>query len=150
MNLAQSTTSKMTFTTDQSTAPIRIVIADDTRALRESLARLIGRHPDLQVVAQAANGVEALQHVEEAEPDILLLDIEMPVMNGLEVTRRLSKSGSKVKILILSAYNDPQFIHGVRSYGAAGYLLKDHALNGLAESIRRVARGETLFPNPAG
>jgi DNA-binding NarL/FixJ family response regulator len=141
MNLALSSEKK-----DSS---IRIVIADDTPSLRDSLVRLINRHPDLEVVGQAANGKEALQHVEGAEPDILLLDIEMPVMNGLEVTRRLFETGSKVKILVLSAYDDPQFIDGVRSFGASGYLLKERAMNGLPEAIRRVARGENLFPDPS-
>jgi DNA-binding NarL/FixJ family response regulator len=130
-------------------APIRVVVADDNPSLRGSILRILHRHPDIQVVAQAGDGVEALHHVAEASPDILLLDIEMPAMNGLEVARRLSETGSNVKILILSAYDDRQFIQGVRSFGAAGYLLKESALNTLAEAIRRVARGETLFPDLA-
>jgi DNA-binding NarL/FixJ family response regulator len=129
--------------------PLRVMIVDDTPALRSSLIRLLARHADIRVVAQAGDGIEALQRVKEVEPDVLLLDIEMPGMNGLEVTRCLSEAGSKVKILILSAYDDPHFIEGVRSYGAAGYLQKETALECLAESIRRVGRGESLFSDSA-
>ncbi len=126
-----------------------MIVAEDNPSLRASLFRLLALQSDIQVVAEARDGIEALEAVEEAQPDILLLDIEMPSMNGLEVTRRLAEAGAAVKILILSAYNDRQFIQGVRSNGAVGYLIKESALTSLADAIRKVARGETIFPDQA-
>ncbi|MBI1880435.1 MAG: response regulator transcription factor [Chloroflexi bacterium] len=103
---------------------------------------MMGNAPGIEVVGEASNGIEALCLVEEFAPDVLLLDVEMPQMTGLEVIRRLQAARSLVSILVLSAYDDWPYIQGMLETGAAGYLTKAEAPELIVEAVRGVARGE--------
>lgn len=124
-------------------AAIRIVLADDHPVVRDGVRLLLERDPDLIVVGEAGDGTEALRLVAELEPDVLVLDMEMPGFSGVEVARRLQESGSSVRVLGLSAYDDEEYIAGLLGIGAAGYLTKDEARQRIVEAVRGVARGET-------
>jgi DNA-binding NarL/FixJ family response regulator len=114
--------------------------------VRENIRKLLNKSADIEVVGEASNGMEALDLVEDLTPDVLLLDMEMPVMNGIEVVEELAAAGSPVKVLVLSAYNDKHYIDGVLQHGAAGYLTKDEAPKAILEAVRKVAHGkEGLF-----
>ena len=121
---------------------IRVVLADDHPVVREGIRNLLERASDVVVVAEASDGEEALRLAEELAPDVLLLDMEMPGVTGVEVARRLRAAGSPVRVLALSAYDDEQYIFGLLEAGAAGYLLKDEAMETIVAAVRGVARGE--------
>ena len=121
---------------------IRVVLAEDHPVVREGIRSLLERAGDLEVVAEARDGEEALQLVAENEPDVLLLDMEMPGATGVEVARKLKECDSSVRILALSSHNDNQFIFGMLEAGAAGYLLKDEATEAILTAVRGVAKGE--------
>src|SRR5512144_580482 len=101
-------------------ATTRVVLADDHTVVRQGLKRLLNRAPDLEVIGEASDGLEAINSVQELHPDVLLLDIEMPVMDGIEVARRLQEMGIKVRILILSAYDDREYIRSLLDNGVSG------------------------------
>jgi len=122
--------------------PIRVVLADDHPVVRTGIKNLIGRSADIQVVGEASNGDEALRLVEELAPDVLLLDMEMPGVKGVEVAQRLHSVESNVKILALSAYDDKQYIQELLESGAAGYLTKEEAPDTIIDAIRGVSMGE--------
>jgi DNA-binding NarL/FixJ family response regulator len=123
-------------------APIRVVVADDHAAVRAGIRRLLAGADDIVVVGEAANGAQALQLVETLEPDVLLLDVEMPVMDGLQVAARLREKGEAVRVLALSAYDDRQYILGMLRGGASGYLTKDEVPSILLTALRSVAAGQ--------
>lgn len=120
----------------------RIVLADDHAIVRAYIRRILQKEASIEVVGEAANGQEALNLVSQLRPDILLLDMEMPVMNGVEVARHLRASRSPVRILALSAYDDQQYVLGLLANGASGYLTKDEAPDYIIEAVSSVARGE--------
>lgn len=120
---------------------ISIVIAEDQRMLRGALASLLGMEEDLQVVGQAEDGVEALALVERAQPDILLMDIEMPRQSGLEIAEILKQRSSPCRVIILTTFARPGYFERAVQAGVHGYLLKDEPSDKLAESIRRVMTG---------
>jgi two-component system response regulator DegU len=121
---------------------IRVVIADDHPVMRDGIRNLLDKAIDIEVAGEAGDGVEALRLVEELDPDVLLLDMELPGLKGVEVAQRLQASGAAVRILALSAYNDGEYIRGLLASGAAGYLLKEEIPETIVEAIRGVARGE--------
>lgn len=121
---------------------IRVVLADDHAMVRNSIRRLLSKASDIQVVGEASNGIEAIQTVNRLEPDVLLLDLEMPGLNGLEVLRSLQASHSPVRILVLSAYDDKQYVRELLNHGAAGYLTKDEAADCIIEAIKSIDSGE--------
>jgi DNA-binding NarL/FixJ family response regulator len=121
---------------------IRVVLADDHAGVRGSIRRILESAADIEVVGEAVNGSEALRLVEELAPDVLLLDMEMPGLKGLDVARQLRAAASAVYILALSAYDDRQYIQGMLANGAAGYLTKDEAPLVLVQAMRSVSRGE--------
>jgi DNA-binding NarL/FixJ family response regulator len=118
---------------------IRLLIVDDHAVLRAGIRHIMQRTPDIQVVGEACNGVEALQMVASLAPDVMLLDMEMPVLNGIDVARRLHAESSPVHILVLSAYNDRPYIHELLKNGVAGYMTKDEAPRKIVEAIRKVS-----------
>jgi DNA-binding NarL/FixJ family response regulator len=121
----------------------RVVLADDHPRVRSGIRHLLEKAPDIKVVGEAADGEEALQLVEELAPDVLLLDIEMPLVDGIEVARRMKQQQSEVRILALSAHHNHQYINGLFSAGAAGYLTKDEAPEKIVKAVRRLGRSET-------
>lgn len=124
---------------------IQVVVADDQTLLAEGLKMLLSKEPDIEVVAIGANGVEAIQLVADFRPEVLLLDIRMPEMDGVDAIRRLRAQGEKVKIIILTTFNDDQYIHEGMALGAQGYLLKDATPAQIAEAIRAVAGGSSVM-----
>lgn len=129
-------------------ATTRVVLADDHDVVRQGLKRLLDRAPEIEVVGEASDGLEALQSVKELQPDVLLLDIEMPVMDGIEVARRLQASNVKVRILILSAYDDREYIRALLDIGVSGYLVKGEAPGKIIEAVRGIAQGQKGWVSP--
>lgn len=121
---------------------IRVVVAEDHTLVRSGICDLLAQEPDIVVVGEAKDGNEALSLVEELTPDVLLLDIEMPGLTGLEVARKLHAARSPVQILALSAYADREYTLGLLANGAAGYLTKDEAPQRVVEAVRGVFNGK--------
>ncbi len=119
--------------------PIRIVVADDHLSVRIGIRRLLEAESDIVIVGEASDGVQALSLAEGLLPDILLLDVEMPGMDGLQVTAKLREKRTPVQVLALSAYDDQQYTQGMLENGAAGYLTKDDAPAVLLDVLRRIA-----------
>jgi DNA-binding NarL/FixJ family response regulator len=126
-------------------SPVRILIADDHTLLRAGIRALLEEIPEVEVVAEAANGGEALAAVEAHRPDVVLTDIAMPVMNGLELAGRLSQEFPGVKTIILSMHSDPEHACLAMQAGAVGYLLKASGTAELKMAIEAVARGESYL-----
>lgn len=122
---------------------IRVLIADDHPITRAGIRKFLERAEDVEVVAEASNGDEALSLLKETRPQVMLLDMEMPGRKGIEVAREVAASGLPVKILALSTYDDKQYIFGLLSAGAAGYLIKEEVPQTIVDAVRGVARGET-------
>ncbi len=124
---------------------LNILIVDDQRLMREGLRTLLELEPDFRVVAEAANGVQALAAYARHRPDVVLMDIRMPEMDGVEATRRLLAAHPQAKVLILTTFDDDAYVwEGLRA-GALGYLLKDASREALATAVRTVAAGGALF-----
>ncbi len=125
--------------------PLRVLLVDDQRLMREGLRILLELESDIRVVAEAEHGQQALQAFEEHRPDVVLMDIRMPVMDGVEATRRLLNDHPEAKVLILTTFDDDAYVlEGLRA-GALGYLLKDASREELTAAIRTVAAGGALF-----
>jgi len=123
-------------------SPIRVVLADDHPVVRGGIRNLLERAVDITIVGEASTGGEALRLVEDMSPDVLLLDMELPDVKGIEVAQHLRQSGASVKILVLSAHDDPTYIRELLESGAAGYLVKEEAPETIVEAVRGVAHGE--------
>ena len=122
--------------------PIRIAIVDDQALIREGLAIILGANPDIEIVGQAGDGVEAVQVTKEKQPDLVLMDIKMPRLDGIAATRRIKEQRPETQVLILTTYSEDELVfEGIRA-GASGYLLKDITRDELAEAVRGAARGE--------
>ena len=126
----------------EATRSIRIILADDHPVIRKGIRANLAAAPDIDVVAEAANGNEAIELVARFQPDVLLLDMEMPELNGVEVTRKLKAAQTAVHILAFSAHDDWEFISGTLNEGAAGYLVKDEAMSEVIAAIRGIAAGQ--------
>ena len=120
---------------------IRILLADDHELVRSGIRALLEQLSGVEVTGEASNGYELVRLVEKSEPDIVLTDIEMPSLNGLEVTRHLTKAFPKVRVVILSMYSDEEYLRMALRAGAVGYLVKEAAREELELAIRAVARG---------
>ena len=129
-------------------AKIRVLLADDHKLVRAGIRSLLERLPDVEVVAEASDGREAIRLVAEHEPQIVLMDLAMPELNGLEATWHLTSTFPKVQVIILSIYADEEHVYQSLRAGAAGYLLKGAATEELELAIRSVARGETYLSPP--
>lgn len=124
---------------------IRLLIVDDQRLMRAGLRTLLELEPVFQVVGEAGDGQEALQLYANHSPDVVLMDIRMPIMDGVEATRRLLKSFPQARVIILTTFDDDAFVFDGLRAGALGYLLKDVSADELAEAIRQVAAGGALI-----
>lgn len=120
---------------------IRILIADDHQMLREGLASLLSAEPDFEIVGQAGDGREAVRMADELRPDIALLDITMPEMNGIEAARRICRDIPGVRVIALSMHSENRFVTEMFQAGAGGYVLKMGEFEELAEAVRTVASG---------
>ena len=121
----------------------RILIVDDHRVFREGLKALIDSHADMEVVGEAHNGQEAIAMARQLLPDVILMDVKMPVLDGIEATRRILAERPRVRILALSMYGDGNFISGMMQAGASGYILKGGDIEELSGAIRRAAASVT-------
>lgn len=124
---------------------IRVVIAEDQSLLRGALATLLSLEDDIEVVAQACNGREALDLVEEHKPEILVTDIEMPELSGIELAQTLKDKQSDTKVLIVTTFARPGYLERARAAGVLGYVLKDAPSETLADSVRKVADGKIVI-----
>jgi two-component system response regulator DesR len=124
---------------------IRIIIAEDQSLLRGALASLLSLEDDIEVVAQASDGAQALALVEQHAPDVLLTDIEMPHASGIDVARKLKESKSPTKVMIVTTFARPGYLERARSAGVLGYVLKDAPRDSLADSLRKVANGQLVI-----
>lgn len=122
--------------------PYRVVIADDHPIMRGGLRTMLEADPALDVVGEAANGDEALRLVRALAPDVLLLDMEMPGLTGVEVARAVQAEALPVRVLALSAYDDAAYVSGLMRSGAAGYITKDKSPAMIVEAVQAVGRGE--------
>ena len=121
---------------------IRVLAADDQRVVREGLAMLLGLLPDVEVVGTAANGEEALVLADELRPDVILMDLRMPRVDGVEATRRLRASHPEIKVVVLTTYADDRSVIEALRAGALGYLTKDAGAEEIRQALRRVADGQ--------
>jgi NarL family two-component system response regulator LiaR len=124
---------------------IRVIIADDHAVVREGTRKILDQEEDIHVLAEANNGEEAVRLADELKPDVILMDISMPVMDGIEATKIIKEKHPEITILILTAYDDDQFIFSLLEAGAAGYLLKNIHHHELVEAIRSVYSGESVL-----
>jgi two-component system, NarL family, response regulator NreC len=124
---------------------IRIIVADDHRIVRECLRLMLESEPDMEVIAEAANGREVLRRTQELLPDIVIMDVSMPELNGIEATRQLLSFSPRVRVIALSMHADSHFVLDMFRSGASGYLLKDCSLEELAKAVRTVANKKTYL-----
>lgn len=129
--------------------PLKIFISDDHPIVRIGLRKTLEKTNGFTVVGEAGTGPDTLRAVKELQPDILLLDIEMPGLSGRDVARQLISEKDPVRILIISAYDDPRYIQGLLELGISGYLLKDEMVERIIEAIHCVATGEKIWISPA-
>jgi DNA-binding NarL/FixJ family response regulator len=125
--------------------PITVLLAEDHMIVREGLRALLKLEPDIEVVAEAENGRQAVELVGKLLPQVVVMDIAMPLLNGLEATRQILNIAPKTRILILSAHSDDAYVEKVMSLGAAGYLIKQTASHTLPKAIRVVSQGKDCF-----
>ena len=124
---------------------IRIVIADDQMMVREGFSVLLNAMPDMEVVGEAVNGREAVERVRELAPDVVLMDIRMPELNGIEATREVVAADGRTKVLVLTTFDLDEYVYQALRAGASGFLLKDASARQLADGVRVVAAGEALL-----
>ncbi|MEV4193531.1 response regulator transcription factor [Streptomyces toxytricini] len=128
--------------------PIRVMIADDQMMVRQGFTVLLNAQPDIEVVGQAVDGADAVAKAAELGPDVVLMDIRMPGMGGIEATSVITASGSEAKVLVLTTFDLDEYVYEALRAGASGFLLKDASADQLAEAVRVVAAGEALLsPN---
>ncbi|SDM52553.1 response regulator transcription factor [Maricaulis salignorans] len=123
----------------------RLVLAEDQTMLREALAALLGLESDIEIVGTAANGREAHELVRRHDPDVVVTDIEMPDMTGLELAGLLQRSGVRARVLIVTTFDRPGYLRRALEAGVAGFILKDGPSTNLADAVRRVAAGERVI-----
>jgi DNA-binding NarL/FixJ family response regulator len=129
-------------------ATIRILLADDHTLIRQGLRKLIEARPEWEVVAEAGNGRDAVRLALDLTPHVAIIDIAMPILNGIEATRQIVRRAPEIRVLVLSMYADEDYVTQVMKAGAAGYLLKDSADTDLTQAVNAVAEGKS-FLSPA-
>ncbi|WP_406481822.1 response regulator [Streptomyces sp. NBC_01615] len=124
---------------------VRVVLADDQPLVRSGLRVLMADHPDLEVVGEAATGAEAVQVVSDTSPDVVVMDIRMPGMDGIEATRRIMAGSASTRVLVLTTFDEDDYVYGALRAGASGFVVKDMALDDILAAIRVVAAGDALI-----
>ena len=124
---------------------IRVLLADDHTIVRQGLRVLLEAEPDIVVVGEAESGRQAVQLARKLAPDVVVMDIAMPNLNGLEATRQITREVPTAKLLVLSSYNDDEYVHQVTEAGATGYLLKQTAATDLIKAVRETRSGNAFF-----
>ncbi|WP_067538142.1 response regulator [Nocardia crassostreae] len=125
-------------------ANVRVLIADDQELVREGLAVLLDTQPDIEVVGQAADGRQAIRETERHEPDVVLMDVRMPVCDGIEATRAITAAGP-TKVIVLTTFDLDAYVYAALRAGASGFLLKESSAQSLGDAVRIVATGEALL-----
>ncbi len=125
--------------------PVRILLADDHTIVREGLRGLLEKEPGLAVVGEAADGRETVRLAEELSPDVVVMDLAMPGMNGMEATRRIQAANPRIAVVVLSMHLDESYVLGALKAGAKGYLLKDSLRREVVEAIRAAAQGRSFL-----
>lgn len=127
------------------TGTIRVLIADDQQMVRQGFTVLLNTKPDIDVIGQAVDGRDAIAQVGELMPDVVLMDIRMPVLGGIEATRRIAEEYPGVRVLVLTTFDLDEYVYDALRAGASGFLLKDASADQLAEAVRIVAAGDALL-----
>jgi DNA-binding NarL/FixJ family response regulator len=127
---------------------LRILLADDHTLVRQGLRKVLEERPEWEVVAEAGDGREAVRLAEQLKPDVCVLDVAMPMLNGIEATRQIARRVPTTRILVLSMYSDEAYVAQILQAGAAGYILKDSADVDLIQAVSEVARGKSFFSPP--
>jgi DNA-binding NarL/FixJ family response regulator len=127
---------------------LRILLADDHTLVRQGLRKVLEERPEWEVVAEAGDGREAVRLAEQFKPDVCVLDVAMPLLNGIEATRQITRRVPTTRILVLSMYSDEAYVAQILQAGAAGYILKDSADVDLIQAVSEVARGKSFFSPP--
>ena len=130
------------------TTKIRVIIADDHQIVRDGLRSLLEKEPDLEVVAAVEDGRTTVRLVEELQPDVVIMDISMPGLNGIEATRKITRDFPNIKVIALSMHDDGRFVTNMLKAGASGYLLKDCAFKELTKAIHVVVRAGKSYLSP--
>ncbi|MCX5888948.1 MAG: response regulator transcription factor [Deltaproteobacteria bacterium] len=130
------------------TTKIRVLIADDHQIVRDGLRSLLENEPDLEIIATVGDGRATVKLVEELQPDVVIMDISMPGLNGIEATRKITRDFPNIKIIALSMHDDGRFVINMLKAGASGYLLKDCAFKELAKAIQVVVRAGKSYLSP--
>jgi len=130
---------------DHPTTPVRLLIADDQHLFRSGLARLLGDDPRLELVGEAADGAEAIELVDRLRPDVVLMDLKMPRVDGIEATRQIAAKHPEVRVLILTTFEADNYVLRALEAGAGGYVLKDSRPEAIASSIVAVRSGERVM-----
>jgi len=121
---------------------IRILLADDHAVVRQGFKMILGAQPDMEIVGEAGNGREAVELADRLKPEVVVMDVSMPELNGIEATRRLAESAPHVRVLALSMRKDSVYVREILRAGARGYLLKDSVAGDLVSAVRAIAAGE--------
>jgi DNA-binding NarL/FixJ family response regulator len=124
---------------------IRVLLVDDQALFCEGLETLLSVHKDIEVIGQASNGQEAVEVATQVCPDVVLMDVRMPILNGVRATRRLKKALPQCRVIVLTTFDDDEYVFDALRAGAVGYLLKDVPSARLVEAIRAAARGESIL-----
>jgi DNA-binding NarL/FixJ family response regulator len=125
--------------------PLRILLADDHTVVRQGLRKVLEERPEWQVVAEAGDGRDAVRLAEQHKPDVAVLDVAMPLLNGIEATRQITRRVPQTKVLVLSMYSDEAYVTQMLKAGATGYLLKDSADVDLLQAVQAVSQGKSFF-----
>lgn len=125
--------------------PVRILLADDHEVVRQGLRTILRARPDWEIVGEAENGQEAIDAVQQLKPDVIILDITMPMMSGLEATQAIAKLKTNTRILIFTMHDSKSLVKAVKKAGASGYVLKSRAARDLVNAVRTILGGGSFF-----